>query len=133
MVYNVLEYGLNRRTPANALYLWDIFAEYNHVRDLRSLRKFSISKSVYLILYLHDILIRHFESYWYLKPIALTLQEILTENQHFSEKKLLFCRKYNHVRDLRSFRKFSRSNSVYLILYLHDILFGISNLTDMLV
>jgi len=28
MVYNVLEYGLNQRTPANALYLWDIFAEY---------------------------------------------------------------------------------------------------------
>jgi len=27
MVYYVLEYGLNRRTPAKALYLWDIFAD----------------------------------------------------------------------------------------------------------
>jgi len=27
MVYNVLEYGLNRRTPANALYLWDILPQ----------------------------------------------------------------------------------------------------------
>jgi len=27
MFYNVLEYGWNRRTPANALYLWDIFAD----------------------------------------------------------------------------------------------------------
>jgi hypothetical protein len=55
-------------------------------------------------IYISDLIIRHFDSYWRVVTIALAKQEILTENRHFNEKMLLFCRKYNHVRDLSIFK-----------------------------
>jgi hypothetical protein len=88
----------------------------------RSFRKFSRSICACLsfcqIIYLCGNLIWHIKSHWQFVPIALALQEIWTEKWHFSEKKLLFCRKYSHVRVASILYEFLPSIIVYIFVTL---------------